>query len=170
MGASNWVEASQHSGVLSKNGSDSFQFRFYSNVAQSNVALDWISISHYGSGKINGKSRTTNFPQPDWVVKTPFNGSKEKEVEIVAMRELANRSQATLEIQEWSILKNEASQATFEPSSLGTAWTTASATTWMCQGVSHIFHWETGVTLRNVSGNGRTVNFYEQFPWSMGKI
>jgi hypothetical protein len=45
----------------------------------------------------------------------------------------------------------------------GTAWAAASATTWMCHGVDRIFHWETGTTLRNVSGDGRTVNFYEQW-------
>ena len=166
IGASNWVEASQHSGILTKNGSDAFQYQFYTNVAGSNeVALDFVSISHYGSGKRNGNSHNTNFPQPDWLQIELANNN---ELEIVAMKKLANRSAATLEIQEWSILKNEESQATFEPSSLGTAWTTASATTWMCQGVNKIFHWETGATLRNVSGNGRMVNFYEQFPWSMG--
>ena len=40
----------------------------------------------------------------------------------------------------------------------------------MCHGVDRIFHWETGTTLRNSSGDGRLVNFYEQWPWNMALL
>jgi hypothetical protein len=43
-------------------------------------------------------------------------------MELTAMQALANRPSASLQVQEWSILKNELSKPTFEPSSLGTAW------------------------------------------------
>jgi hypothetical protein len=102
---------------------------------------------------------------PDYVQRTPFGVAGE--VELEAMRKLAGRPNATLEVMEWSILNNENQQPSWDPSALGTAWTTASATTWICHGVDRIFHWETGTTLRNASGDGRTVNFFEQWPWAM---
>ena len=86
------------------------------------------------------------------------------------MRALAQRPDASLEIMEWSILNNELGQPTWEPSSVGTAWTAASVATYMCHGVDRIFHWETGTTLRNSSGDGRLVNFYEQWPWNMALL
>ena len=50
------------------------------------------------------------------------------------------------------------------------AWTAASATSWICAGADRIFHWETGTTLRNSTGDGRLVNFYEQWPWNMALL
>ena len=162
VGTSNWVEVTGASGNLSAGGSDDFQQRFYSALAaQPDVPLDWVSVSHYGGNSARG----VNFPSPDYVQRTPFGVAGE--VELEAMRKLAGRPNATLEVMEWSILNNENQQPTWEPSALGTAWTTASATTWICHGVDRIFHWETGTTLRNASGDGRTVNFFEQWPWAM---
>lgn len=40
----------------------------------------------------------------------------------------------------------------------------------MCHGVDRIFHWETGTTLHNSSGDGRVVNFFEQWPWNMAML
>lgn len=71
---------------------------------------------------------------------------------------------------EWSILNNERHQPTWEPSSVGTAWSGGSAATWMCHGADRIFHWETGTTVRNSTGDKRTVNFYEQWPWNMAML
>ena len=164
VGASNWVEVVGTSGNLSHGGSDSFQHDFYSALAADpTVPCDWISVSHYGGGGAHG-----NFPGPDFVQRTPYGVAGE--LELAAMRELAERPAASLEVQEWSILKNELRQPTWEPSALGTAWSAASATTWMCHGVERIFHWETGTTLVNRSGDGRLVNFYEQWPWAMALL
>jgi hypothetical protein len=40
----------------------------------------------------------------------------------------------------------------------------------VCAGADKIFHWETGTTLRNSSGDNRLVNFYEQWPWNMALL
>lgn len=40
----------------------------------------------------------------------------------------------------------------------------------VCSGIEKVFHWETGTTLRNSSGDGRLVNFYEQWPWNMALL
>ena len=162
-GASNWVEVVGNSGNLTRNGSDSFQHHFYSRIGASDTPLDFISVSHYGGG---GRSpNSENFPNPDWVQRTP--GGKSGQVELEAMRQSAQRPQASLEVMEWSILTNELRQPTWEPSSVGTAWSAASATAWMCHGVDRIFHWETGTSLRNSTGDNRIVYFYEQWPWNM---
>ena len=181
IGASNWSpvgsDCSKRGNFTPSGGSDSFQYQFYNNFRTNNkaavVPLDFISISHYGTGrKHHTDSRTgfVNFPFPDFVQRTPDSSTTANEVELHAMQELAQRASSTLEVQEWSILTNENGMPTFEPSSVGSAWTTASATTWMCYGAEKIFHWETGNTIRNTSsqsGDHRLVNFFEQFPWSM---
>jgi hypothetical protein len=92
-------------------------------------------------------------------------------VELQAMRTRARRPNASLEVQEWSILNNEKGGATWEPSSVGAAWSAASATRWVCAaGVERIFHWETGTAVRNRTGDGRRVNFYEQWSWNMALL
>ena len=144
IGASNWVEVIGHSGDLSPSGSDSFQFAFYEALAKdadADVPLDWVSVSHYGGG-LHGKAtaRVGNFPGADYVQRTP--GGKTGRVELPAMRALARRPNATLEVQEWSVLTNEAGEATTEPSALGTAWTAASMAAWVaCAGADRVFHW-----------------------------
>lgn len=173
VGGSNWVEVTGKSGNLTRNGTDAFQYQFYSNINKdASVPLDFISISHYGSGRTAASPQTglTNFPFPDFVQRTPSSENAQHQMELTAMQALANRPSASLQVQEWSILKNELSKPTFEPSSLGAAWATASATTWMCHGADRIFHWETGSQLKNSSGDQRMVNFYEQWPWSMGLL
>ena len=40
----------------------------------------------------------------------------------------------------------------------------------LCCVSTQIFHWETATTLRNSSGDGRLVNFYEQWPWNMALL
>ena len=92
------------------------------------------------------------------------------QVELQAMRALVRRPNASLEVQEWAILSNEKGQRSFEPSSVGTAWTAASAAAWMCAGADRSFHWETGTSLRNSSGDGRLVNFFEQHAWNMALL
>jgi len=145
IGASNWVEVIGHSGDLSPSGSDSFQFEFYEALAKdadADVPLDWVSVSHYGGG-LHGKAtaRVGNFPGADYVQRTP--GGKTGRVELPAMRALARRPNATLEVQEWSVLTNEAGEATTEPSALGTAWTAASMAAWVaCAGADRVFHWQ----------------------------
>ena len=37
-------------------------------------------------------------------------------------------------------------------------------------GADRIFHWETGTSLRNSSGDGRLVNFFEQHAWNMALL
>jgi hypothetical protein len=168
VGASNWVEVVGNSGNLSLGGTDSFQYRFYTALAaDAAIPLDWVSVSHYGGGpkRPNGFG---NFPGCDYIQRTPAGTAGE--FELAAMRSLAERPGADMEVMEWSILKNEAQQATWEPSSVGTAWSAGSVTSWMCHGVTRIFHWETGTTLRNSSGDGRLVNFYEQWPWNMALL
>jgi hypothetical protein len=171
VGASNWVEVTGSSGNLTEGGSDAFQWKFYSALAADpSIPLDWVSESHYGSAHAHPADRVQvgNFPGADYIQRTPSGTSGEFELE--AMRKLAQRPSASLEIQEWSILGNEVGGKTWEPSSLGTAWTAASVATHMCSGVDRIFHWETGTTLRNSSGDGRLVNFYEQWPWNMAML
>jgi hypothetical protein len=164
VGASNWVEVEGKSGNLSKNGSDAFQYKFYSAIAKDpTIPLDWISVSHYGGA--SSDHTHDNFPGADFVDRTP-NGRTGK-VEVLEMRRLAQRPHASIEVQEWSILKNEVGGASYEPSSVGTAWMASSATSWMCHGADRLFHWESGTTLRNASGNNRVVNFYEQMAWNM---
>ena len=156
------MEVVGRSGNLTQGGSDDFQWRFYSAIGDDPKApLDWVSISHYGGGH-------GNFPGADYVQRTPSGTAGAPELQ--AMRALAQRPDASLEIMEWSILNNELRQPTWEPSSVGTAWTAASVATWICHGVDRIFHWETGTTLRNSSGDGRLVNFYEQWPWNMALL
>lgn len=166
VGASNWVEVMGKSGDLTPGGSDDFQYRFYAALAEDpSVPLDWISISHYGGGHEGSDTSAQNFPGADYVQRTPFGDSGAFELQ--AMKELAKRPDAALEVQEWGILNNEAGQSTNEPSSVGTAWSAASAATWMCHGVDRIFHWATGATLRNRTGDGRLVQFYEQWSWNL---
>jgi len=165
------VEVVGRSGDLEPNATDGLQYTFYSTFAKEpEVAIDFISISHYGSGlhQPSGSPLVGNFPGSDYVQRTPTQ--KSGVVELVAMRELAMRPAASLEVQEWSILTNEVNQRTYEPSALGTAWTAASTTAWMCEGVERIFHWQGGTSLRNVSGDGRLVNFYEQHAWNMAML
>jgi hypothetical protein len=165
-GASNWVEELGKTGGLAPNSSDAFQYDFYSRLANdSSIPVDWISVSHYGTGLHGGVG---DFPGADYVQRTP--DGKRGRVELLAMRELARRPGASLEVQEWSILRNELGQPTFEPSSVGTAWTAASTAAWVCHGVDRIFHWESGTTLRNSSGDGRLVNFFEQHAWNMALL
>jgi hypothetical protein len=165
VGASNWVEVVGKSGNLSEHGSDAFQYKFYNAVGNdSSIPLDWVSVSHYGGAEKKGADPShDNFPGSDYVERTP--SGREGKVEVLEMRALAQRPRASIEVQEWSILRNELGEGTTEPSSVGTAWTGASATTWMCNGADKMFHWETGVTLKNSSGDGRIVNFYEQHAW-----
>ena len=169
VGASNWVEVMRPgaSGNFTPAGSDSFQYDFYGAVAaDASIPLDWISISHYGGAGMVGGG---NFPGADYVERTPDQSAGA--VELVAMRARAMRPRATLEIQEWSILQNENGQGSWEPSSLGSAWAAASATRWMCvAGVDKIFHWESGTTIRNVSGRQNDANFYEQWAWDMALL
>lgn len=169
VGASNWVEVMGKSGNFTPGGSDDFQYRFYTALADDpSVPLDWVSISHYGGGHEGSDTSAQNFPGSDYVQRTPFGNSGVFELQ--AMRELANRPDATLEVQEWGILNNEAGEKTNEPSSVGTAWSAASAATWMCHGVDRMFHWATGATLRNSTGDGRLVQFYEQWSWNMAVL
>lgn len=88
-------------------------FRSCAFVCQ--VPIDWVSVSHYGTGlhTIHGE-QFGNFPGADYVQRTP--SGKAGEVELVAMRELAERPQASLEVHEWSILKNELGQDTYASS------------------------------------------------------
>ena len=169
VGASNWVQVVGTSGNLSANGSDAFQYHFYKELAKdTSIPLDWVSISHYGTGLHTNRGHAQplgNFPGADYVQRTPSD--KAGLVEVEAMRQLARRPEASLEVQEWSILTNERGQGTYEPSSLGTAWSAMSTATWVCHGVDRIFHWETGTTLRNTSGDNREVNFFEQHAWNM---
>ena len=102
VGASNWVEVVGSSGNLSLGGSDDFQYRFYKAMAaDSSIPLDWIAVSHYGGGGGGGgggkgKGKGSNFPSPDYVQRTPFGDAGE--VELQAMRELAARPNASLEV------------------------------------------------------------------------
>ena len=164
VGASNWLEVfANGAGNLTANGTDSFQFRFYSNVAADPaVPLDFVSVSHYGSGR--PPPRLVNFPGSDFSLRSP--GTTTGALELAQMRRLARRPRATLEVQEWSILSNELAQPTFEPSGVGTAWAGASLATHVCGGADRVFHWEEGTSLRNASGDGRLVNFFEQAPWN----
>jgi len=148
VGAANWMSLHQ--------GNDDFEYKFYKAIADdSSVVLDWVSSSQYGT--------KYNFPGPDHVKQQHKNGP----LELQALRDLSNRPNATLEIMEWGILSNEVEQRTNEPSAVGTAWSAASTTTWMCHGVDRIFHWAPGATLRNSTGDGRLVQFYEQHSWNM---
>ena len=166
VGASNWVEVVDGSGNLTAAGSDHFQYAFYTALAADRaIPLDWVSVSHYGGGGRAPPRKPGNFPGADYVERTPFGASGA--VELSAMRDLARRPNATLEVMEWSILTNELHEPTTEPSSVGTAWSAQSVAEWMCHGVDRIFHWETGTTLVNSSGDGRLVNFYEQWAWNM---
>jgi hypothetical protein len=89
IGASNWVEqgkveGSENPNSLDPNGTDSFQYQFYSAVAADpSVPLDWIAISHYGA-----KGMRT-FPGADSVQRTYDNQGTSGQVEIQAMRTLA---------------------------------------------------------------------------------
>ena len=174
VGASNWVEVIRPgaSGNFSHGGSDGFQFDFYGAIANdSSIPLDWISISHYGGGSA-GTDTGANFPGADYIERTPYESRGL--IEIDAMRARAKRPDATLEIQEWGILNNEKGQPTQEPSSLGAAWTAASATRWICEAdVNKIFHWHEGVSIRNSShygGDNRIVQFYEAWAWDMALL
>lgn len=164
VGASNWVEVfGGGAGNLTANGSDAFQWRFYSRVAaDAAVPLDFVSVSHYGSGA--PAPRLANFPGADFSLRTPATTAGT--LELPQMRLLAQRPAATLEVQEWSILSNELGEPSFEPSSVGTAWAAASLATHVCHGADRVFHWEEGTSLRNASGDGRLVNFFEQAAWN----
>lgn len=141
VGPSNWVEVVGSSGNLTAGGSDAFQYKFYSALAEDrSIPLDWISVSHYGGGGRPG--HPGNFPGSDYVERTPDGTTGE--FEMTAMRDLAARPNASLEVMEWSILNNELHQPTYEPSSVGTAWTAGSVATHMCHGVDRIFHWVSG--------------------------
>jgi hypothetical protein len=183
VGASNWVEVVRTgaSGNFTPGGNDGFQYDFYGAVgADPTVPLDWISISHYGGGG-NGEAHGANFPGPDYIQHDDgrLGERTNAPVELQAMRMRARRPNATLEIQEWSILNNEKGRPTWEPSSLGAAWSAASVARWVCAGgVDKIFHWEAGTTVTNLTtdpamagggrnGDGRLVNFYEQWGWNM---
>jgi len=159
-GASNWNEGQGHSGGLNSTGYDNFQYNFYSQVHDDDsIPVDFIALSHYG----RGHTVHANMPGADFVQRTTGSGAPRGPLELQAMRSLANRPNATLELQEFGILTNEAGESSFEPSSVGTAWATVSATAWMCNGVDRLFHWESGTILA-----GR--NFYEQWPWSMALL
>jgi len=164
VGASNWVEVfGSGAGNLTANGSDAFQWRFYSRVAaDAAVPLDFISVSHYGSGA--PAPHLSNFPGADFSLRTPATTAGA--LELPQMRRLAQRPAATLEVQEWSILSNELGEPSLEPSSVGTAWAAASLATHVCHGADRVFHWEEGTSLRNASGDGRLVNFFEQAAWN----
>lgn len=153
VGGSNWVEVvSEGVGELTPDGKDAFQYNFYTNVSANGAPLDFIAASHYGGGNTDW----TNFPGSDWSLRTP--GTTTGQLELQAMRDLAARPNATLELHEWSILYNERGEGSFEPSSVGTAWAGASFAMHVCHGVDRVFHWQTGTTLRNSSGDGRLVS------------
>ena len=80
IGASNWVEVVGHSGDLSPNASDAFQYEFYSALRDADVPIDWISVSHYGGGLRS--SGIGNFPGADYVQRTPHGN--EGQVELLA--------------------------------------------------------------------------------------
>lgn len=109
VGASNWVEVTGASGNLTEHGSDAFQWKFYSALAADpSIPLDWVSESHYGS---YGNQHAPNFPGADYIQRTP--GGTSGAFELEAMRKLAQRPKASLEIQEWSILNNEDHNPTY---------------------------------------------------------
>ena len=93
--------------------------------------------------------------------------------EMRAMRALAQRPNASLEVMEWAILRNE-NRASKEPASLGAAWTAASLASWVCSGADRVFHWGLGsrglAPLVNRSGDGRRVQFFEQHYWNMALL
>jgi len=165
VGTSNLVEVVGSSGDFTPGGPDGFQYKFYEAIgADSSIPLDFISMSWYGGG--GHRSGAANFPGSDYIQRTP-NGKTGK-FELAAMRELAKRMNAPLEVHEWGILDNEQGQATYEPSSVGVAWSAASATTWMCDGLFRLFHWQSQIPqIRNSTGDNRVVRFYETWSWNM---
>lgn len=177
IGASNWVMQAKYvappgGGALAPNGTHKFMYDFYSAVAASGaegaaagdgaaVPLAWVGASHYGAPAFH------NFPQLDDASGAGFAP------ELRAMRALAQRPNASLQIMEWAIMRNER-RASKEPAALGAAWMAASAAAWMCQGADRLFHWGLGnrglTPLVNRSGDGRRVQFFEQHYWNMALL
>jgi hypothetical protein len=144
---------------LEPNGTDSFQYKFYEAVAADpTIPLDWVGISHYGAQGFG------NFPGADVVQRTAAGS----QLEMQAMRTLAQRPRATLDLMEWTVLQKGSNS---EWSPLGSAWMATSTAAWVCNGVDRTFHWFDGLTgLVNRSGDGRKVLFFEQHHWNMALL